>query len=137
VRRDRSHVEKYGAIGGMENQICHCFGYSEEGVTRDVLVNNGRSLIMERIFAEKKAEGTQVPCEINQRKCSALKKERVAYWSTPLFIYGGVKTDKTSNCKWYYNGGQLLTGEAEVYLFLPRLIDGDIVLRIAYRWRVL
>ncbi len=41
----------------MENKICYCFGYSEEDITRDVLANNGRSLIMERILAEKKTGG--------------------------------------------------------------------------------
>ncbi len=38
----------------MENRICYCFGYTEEDIRRDVLENNGRSLIMERIvFSEK------------------------------------------------------------------------------------
>ena len=41
----------------MENQICYCFGYSEEDITKDVLTNNGRSLIMEKILAEKKGGG--------------------------------------------------------------------------------
>ncbi len=41
----------------MENQICYCFAYSEEDITRDVLANKGRSLIMERILAEKKGGG--------------------------------------------------------------------------------
>lgn len=41
----------------MENRICYCFGYSEEDITRDVLENNSRSLIIERILAEKKSEG--------------------------------------------------------------------------------
>jgi hypothetical protein len=41
----------------VENQICYCFGYSEEDITKDVLANRGRSLIMERILAEKKSGG--------------------------------------------------------------------------------
>jgi hypothetical protein len=41
----------------MENQICYCFGYSDEDIRRDVLENNGRSLIMERILGEKKSGG--------------------------------------------------------------------------------
>jgi len=41
----------------MENQTCYCFGYSEEDIIQDVLQNNGRSLIMERILVEKKAGG--------------------------------------------------------------------------------
>ncbi len=41
----------------MGNQICYCFGYSEEDITKDVLANNGRSLIMEKIMAEKKVGG--------------------------------------------------------------------------------
>jgi hypothetical protein len=41
----------------MGNRICYCFGYSEEDITRDVLENKGRSLIMERILAEKKGGG--------------------------------------------------------------------------------
>jgi hypothetical protein len=41
----------------MGNRICYCFGYSEGDITRDVLENKGRSLIMERILAEKKGGG--------------------------------------------------------------------------------
>ena len=41
----------------MDNRICSCFGYSEEEITREVSANNGRSLIMERILAEKKCGG--------------------------------------------------------------------------------
>ncbi len=36
--------------------ICYCFGHSVEDVRDDVL-KNGRSLILERITAEKKAGG--------------------------------------------------------------------------------
>jgi len=35
--------------------ICYCFGYSEEDIVRDVLENNGNSLILERIMTEKKS----------------------------------------------------------------------------------
>jgi len=41
----------------MENRICYCFGYSEADIVQDVLKNDGRSLIMERIRAEKKDGG--------------------------------------------------------------------------------
>jgi hypothetical protein len=41
----------------MENRICYCFGYLEEDITKDVLENKGRSLIMERILVEKKVGG--------------------------------------------------------------------------------
>ncbi|MFQ6757120.1 MAG: BFD-like (2Fe-2S) protein [Deltaproteobacteria bacterium] len=37
----------------MPRLICYCFGYTEEDLRQDV-VKNGRSLIMERIVAEKK-----------------------------------------------------------------------------------
>jgi hypothetical protein len=43
--------------------ICYCFGYSEEDIVRDVLENNGTSLIMERIQNEKK-KGT-CNCKFN------------------------------------------------------------------------
>lgn len=47
----------------MENRICYCFGYSEEDITKDILKNNGRSLIMERILSEKKGGGCN--CDTN------------------------------------------------------------------------
>lgn len=37
----------------MARLICYCFGYTEEELRRDVQ-EHGRSLIMERIVAEKK-----------------------------------------------------------------------------------
>jgi len=37
-----------------KNLICYCFGYSEEDIIRDVLENNGASLILERILNAKK-----------------------------------------------------------------------------------
>jgi hypothetical protein len=37
----------------MSRLICYCFGYTEEDLCQDVL-RHGRSLIMERILAEKK-----------------------------------------------------------------------------------
>jgi hypothetical protein len=40
-----------------ENQICYCFGYSEEDRTTDVIENNGRSLIIGKILAAKKGGG--------------------------------------------------------------------------------
>ncbi|MEJ2587566.1 MAG: (2Fe-2S)-binding protein [Deltaproteobacteria bacterium] len=36
--------------------ICYCFGYTAEDIRKDVL-HHGRSRIMERIAAEKKAGG--------------------------------------------------------------------------------
>jgi hypothetical protein len=38
----------------MPDLICHCFGYSRRDIEDD-LAKNGRSLIMQRIMAEKKA----------------------------------------------------------------------------------
>ena len=39
-----------------EEPICYCFGYRAGDIEADVL-KNGRSLIMERIMAEKKDGG--------------------------------------------------------------------------------
>ena len=36
--------------------VCYCFGYTEEDIRNDFL-RHGRSLIMERIAAEKKRHG--------------------------------------------------------------------------------
>jgi hypothetical protein len=38
----------------MANQICYCFGYSEEDIIKDVMVNRIVSTILERIVNEKK-----------------------------------------------------------------------------------
>lgn len=43
--------------------ICHCFGYTEEDIIRDVIENNGGSSILERIMSEKK-KGT-CNCKFN------------------------------------------------------------------------
>ncbi|MEW6593714.1 MAG: hypothetical protein AB1413_02470 [Thermodesulfobacteriota bacterium] len=40
----------------MDEQICFCFGYSVADIRKDVLAH-GRSTIMERLLAEKKAGG--------------------------------------------------------------------------------
>lgn len=40
----------------MPDLICQCFGYSRQDIEDD-LAKNGRSLIMERIMAEKKTGG--------------------------------------------------------------------------------
>ena len=40
----------------MDSRICYCFGYTTEDIKRDV-IENGRSLIIEKIMAEKKAGG--------------------------------------------------------------------------------
>lgn len=37
----------------MQDLICYCFKYSSEDIKQDFIVN-GRSLIMEKIMAEKK-----------------------------------------------------------------------------------
>jgi hypothetical protein len=39
----------------MKRLVCWCFGYTGEDIERDMLENAGRSTIMERIIAEKKA----------------------------------------------------------------------------------
>jgi len=39
-------------------QICYCFGHTDTDIEKDVLAN-GKSLIMEKIMAEKKAGGCQ------------------------------------------------------------------------------
>ena len=41
----------------MANQICYCFGYSDEDIIKDVLANKGVSTILERIVNEKKKDG--------------------------------------------------------------------------------
>jgi hypothetical protein len=41
----------------MANQICYCFGYSDEDILNDVLANKGVSTILERIAKEKKKDG--------------------------------------------------------------------------------
>ncbi len=38
----------------MDEIICYCFGYTRHDILND-LANHGRSTIMERIMAEKKA----------------------------------------------------------------------------------
>jgi hypothetical protein len=40
----------------MSNQICYCFGYTAEDILGDIK-ENGRSLIMEKIMAEKRVGG--------------------------------------------------------------------------------
>jgi hypothetical protein len=37
----------------VKNLICYCYGYSEEDIQRDY-VENGKSIIMEKIQMEKK-----------------------------------------------------------------------------------
>ena len=49
----------------MNNFICYCFEYSREDIEQDV-VKNGRSLIMEKIQAEKKIGGCQ--CAVKNPK---------------------------------------------------------------------
>ncbi len=42
----------------MESLICYCFGYLASDIERDV-AEHGKSTIIERIIAEKKAGGCQ------------------------------------------------------------------------------
>jgi len=49
----------------MSKQICFCFGYSELDLEHDV-IEHGKSLIMKKIMAEKKAGGCQ--CETKNPK---------------------------------------------------------------------
>ena len=44
----------------MSEMICYCFGYTAEEIRIDV-EENGRSLIMEKIMAEKKMGGCDCP----------------------------------------------------------------------------
>ncbi|MFZ5773978.1 MAG: hypothetical protein ACOY3Z_00610 [Thermodesulfobacteriota bacterium] len=37
--------------------VCFCFGHTAEAIRQEVLAHNGRSLIMERILAEKRQGG--------------------------------------------------------------------------------
>lgn len=41
----------------MADQICYCFGYTDEDIVSDVLDNKGNSTILERIMNEKKRGG--------------------------------------------------------------------------------
>jgi hypothetical protein len=40
----------------LEELVCHCFGYTREDIERD-FTQNHRSLLLERIAAEKNAGG--------------------------------------------------------------------------------
>ena len=42
----------------MQDLICYCFKYSSEDIKQDFMVN-GRSLILEKIMAEKKLGGCE------------------------------------------------------------------------------
>ena len=41
----------------MADQICYCFGYTDEDIVKDVLANRGVSTILDRIVNQKKAGG--------------------------------------------------------------------------------
>lgn len=47
----------------MTRLICYCFEHTEEEIRREILGNNGRSLILEKILAEKSAGG----CRCSER----------------------------------------------------------------------
>jgi len=49
----------------MSKQVCFCFGYSERELEQDVIAH-GKSTIIEKITAEKKAGCCQ--CEIKNPK---------------------------------------------------------------------
>ncbi len=46
----------------MAKLICYCWNYTDEDIIKDVLEHNGKSTILERIKAEKKAGRCQ--CEV-------------------------------------------------------------------------
>ena len=50
---------------GMDNLICYCFEYSAEDIKQD-FIRNGKSLIAEKIKAEKRFENCQ--CEAKNPK---------------------------------------------------------------------
>jgi len=43
----------------LTDLICYCFGYSASNIREDVIANNGRSLILEEIAAQKKSGNCQ------------------------------------------------------------------------------
>ena len=43
----------------MRDLVCYCFEYSAEDIQEDVRENNGRSTILEKIVAAKRAGGCQ------------------------------------------------------------------------------
>ena len=47
----------------MADQICYCYGYTEEDIKHDLIVNKGRSSILERV-AEARKNGT---CECDEK----------------------------------------------------------------------
>jgi hypothetical protein len=50
----------------MVDLICYCFNYTASDIRADVETNGGRSLILERITAEKAAANCN--CETNHPK---------------------------------------------------------------------
>ena len=46
----------------MGNIVCYCFGYTVSDIERDA-AENGRSVIAEKISAEKKAGGCDCPAK--------------------------------------------------------------------------
>jgi hypothetical protein len=41
----------------LPNLVCYCFGFTDEDIEADVIANNGRSLIREKIIAAKRSGG--------------------------------------------------------------------------------
>ena len=43
----------------MTELVCYCFGYSAADIREDVIANNGRSSVLEKITVEKQAGNCQ------------------------------------------------------------------------------
>jgi hypothetical protein len=65
ITNQKYRIRKIMEEQQMGKQICFCFGYSESDIEKDV-IEQGKSLIMEKIIAEKKAGGCQ--CETKNPK---------------------------------------------------------------------
>jgi copper chaperone CopZ len=57
--------EKTDTAHDIDDLICYCFGYTRDNIEQDY-IKNGRSLIMEKIAAEKKTGGCD--CAIKNPK---------------------------------------------------------------------
>ncbi|MFC1823574.1 hypothetical protein ACFL9T_12760 [Thermodesulfobacteriota bacterium] len=51
----------------MSDLICYCFGHTAEDIRKDV-EENGHSLIMEKIMAEKKKGGCDCPAKSPKKR---------------------------------------------------------------------
>ena len=50
----------------MAKLICYCYGYTDEDIIKDLVDHDGKSTILERIKAEKKAGNCQ--CDVKNPK---------------------------------------------------------------------